>query len=699
MGGSSPYLQETTIGDVRHRMREHGHRQSVQSAARGAYGPRFLLQHVKSRLECGPRKKLISRSAEMRRAGRSAAIPLLLAAALALAPSRSAAQQKKEDLPHPKTVEELQKAMKDVLDKERVPGAAVALVANGQLLWCGGIGKADVATGREMSCDTEFRVASISKTFVALALLKLQEEGKINLYARLQDVAPEIPMKNRWEATHPVRIVNLLEHTAGFDDMEFSEAYNPNDRYDFPLLDVFKRFQKPQVTRWPPGTRMSYSNPGNAVAGFLIEKVSGRPFDLYIRETFLRPLGMEKADFPFTDAIRPLLATGYEKSPPRAVGYPFIYLRPAGDLKASPGDLAKLVQFLLRRGKAGETQLVKTESILRMEVPETTLAAKNGLRLGYGLANYSSVQGGVVTHGHDGGIDGFVSSYRYMPEHNWGYVVLLNSTNSGRALEGLNRLAIDFLSKDFPKPQQAAINLAPRELQRYAGYYASRAPRSQLLAFLDDLAGGTRIRIINGKLTRSGLFGQPEPLVSVGANLFRGEKEPEATTIFFPGESGGMAVAGSGLDGIPYSERSHLALPYLRIVILTLCLFLMLTALPFAFVWLIRKLVGAMKDVRHLSVRVVPLFAMLALLIVPVCFFQLSGSQIGSFNLWTAGIFLGTLLFPLLSILGLVLVLLVPRTEIHRGVRIHSLLVSSACCVLTGFLLSWHLVAVRLWAE
>src|SRR3989475_13287793 len=105
---------------------------------------------------------------------------------------------------------------------------------------------------------------------------------------------------------------------------------------------VFKRFRKPQVTRWPPGTRMSYSNPGNAIAGYLIEKVSGQPFDYYIRETFLRPLGMEKADFPFTDAIKPLLATGYEKNPPKAVGYPFIYLRPAGDLKASPGDLSKL---------------------------------------------------------------------------------------------------------------------------------------------------------------------------------------------------------------------------------------------------------------------------------------------------------------------------------------------------------------------
>src|SRR5467141_4431656 len=297
----------------------------------------------------------------MRRAGRSAVIPLLLAAALALTPARSEAQQKKEDLPHPKTVEELQKAMKDVLDKERVPGAGVALVANGQLLWCGGIGKADLATGREMTCDTEFRVGSISKTFVALALLKLQEEGKINLYARLQDVAPEIPFKNKWESTHPVRIVNLLEHTAGFDDMETSEAYNLRDRYDFPLLDVFKRFRKPQAARWPPGTRMSYSNPGNAIAGYLIEKVTGMPFDQYIRDAFLRPLGMERADYPFTDANKPLLAAAYNGNPPEAVGYPFIYLRPAGDLKASPGELAKLVQFLLRRGKTEEGQLVKPE--------------------------------------------------------------------------------------------------------------------------------------------------------------------------------------------------------------------------------------------------------------------------------------------------------------------------------------------------
>src|SRR3989454_731081 len=431
----------------------------------------------------------------MRSVKSPAAISLLAVASMLLIPAPGAAQQK-NDQPHPKTLQELQQAIKDVLDKEHVPGAGVALVANGVVLWCGGIGDADMATKRAVNCDTEFRVGSISKTFVALALLKLQEEGKINLYARLQDVAPEIPFKNRWESTDPVRVVNLLEHTAGFDDMEPSEVYNADDRYDFPLLEVFKRFMKPQAARWPPGTRMSYSNPGNAIAGYLIEKVTGKPFDQYIRDAFLRPLGMERADYPFTDANKPPLAAAYHGNPPKAVGYPFIYLRPAGDLKASPGELAKLVQFLLRRGKTEEGQLVKPESILRMEGPETTLAAKNGLRLGYGLCNYSSVEGGVVTHGHDGGIDGFVSSYRYMPEQNWGYVILLNSDNSQRALESLNHLAIDFLSRDFLKPQQSVTALPARALEIFAGYYAPRAPRSQLFAFVDDLTGGTRIRVI-----------------------------------------------------------------------------------------------------------------------------------------------------------------------------------------------------------
>src|SRR5215472_15261923 len=230
--------------DVRHRMRESRQRQSPASNQARPCSRQIHLHCTNSPIKCAHDGK-IAKERFMRRIFLTIIVSWFLVSA-ASAPAAPQAEQKKEELPHPKTLEELQKAMKDVVDKRHVTGAGVALVSNGQVLWCGGIGKADLAANHDIQCDTEFRVGSISKSFVALALLKLQEEAKINLYARLQDVAPEIPVKNRWESSNPVRIVNLLEHTAGFDDMAPSEVYNRHDRADFPLLDVFKRFQEPQ---------------------------------------------------------------------------------------------------------------------------------------------------------------------------------------------------------------------------------------------------------------------------------------------------------------------------------------------------------------------------------------------------------------------------------------------------------------------
>ena len=612
------------------------------------------------------------------------------------------AEQKSEELPHPRTLEELQKAMKDVVEKNHVTGAGLALVSNAQPLWCGGIGKADLAANRDIACDTEFRVGSISKTFVALALLKLEEQGRINLYARVQDVAPEIPMKNAWGNTDPVRIVNLLEHSAGFDDMEFAEVYNRHDRADYPLPDVFRRFEEPENVRWPPGTRFAYSNPGYGIAGYLIEKVAGQPFDAFIQQNILAPLGITVGDFRLTDANRAALAQGYQGHPPRAVPYQNIYLRPAGDMKASPGELAKLVQFFLRRGKAGDVQLVKPESIARMEYPETIFSAKHGLRLGYGLANYTASEGGVITHGHDGGIDGFISSYRYMPEQNWGYVVLLNSTVSGKALEDLNHLAIDFLSRDFPKPQQPAISLTPKELKRFSGYYAPRAPRSQLFAFLERLTGGTWIRAADGKLESSTPFAKGhEPLVPVGKNLFRAEKEPEATTIFFPDASGRMIYVRSGENGEPYGEKVFPIWFFTRLLLLAASAVVMVSALPYALFWglwlLLARFIGRIKRIEHVAVRAVPLFAVLS--VAAAAFgFSKATSEIGAFNVWSFLVFVGTIAFLVLSLAGLALAISVPRKEIHNWARLHSLLVSIACCVVLLFLSAWHLIGLRLWA-
>jgi len=599
--------------------------------------------------------------------------------------------------PHPRTLAELQEAMRNTVERNHVPGAGIALISRGRLLWCGGIGKADLAVNRDVSCDTEFRVGSISKTFVALALLQLEQHGKIDLHARLNDVAPEIAVKNPWEPTNPVRVVDLLEHTAGFDDMHFSEVYNRRDPANFPLLKVFQQHPGPQEVRWPPGTRFSYSNPGYGVAGYLIEKVSGQAFDVYIRDNILSPLQFTAGDFDLTGANRALLAQGYEGNPPRTVPYKDIYLRPAGDLKASPAELAKLVQFFLSRGFAGETLLLRPEVVGRMEVPETPLSARNGLRMGYGLGNYSEIQADVVTHGHDGGIDGFISTYRYMPEQDWGFVILLNTDSAGTALRELSQLVSDFLSKDFAKPQQPVLPLMTSRLRQFAGYYAPRAPRNQLLAFLNELSGGDRIRVEDGILLRSGLFGKSEVLVPVGKNLFRTENQPEATAVFFRNAQGRMCYVALGRDGEPYAERASLAWLYFRWLVLALCVIAFASSVLYALVWIFQWSLGWLKGRWSIAIRLVPLLAVACLALAFIsCFKTLD--NLGELNLWSLLVFAGTALFAPVSLFALWLAVAAPRSEIHRAVRIHSLVVSLACCTVAVFLASWHLLALRLWA-
>ena len=112
-------------------------------------------------------------------------------------------------------------------------------------------------------------------------------------------------------------------------------------------------------------------------------------------------------------------------------------------------------------------------------------------------------------------------------------------------------------------------------------------------------------------------------MIPVGKNFFRGEKEPEATSIFATDSSGNMVFSSQGIDGFSYGERASIAWTYARIALLLLCVLLMATSILFALIWVFRKLFGGMKDVRHLSVRAAPLLATLCFLALIFCFTKL----------------------------------------------------------------------------
>ncbi len=151
-----------------------------------------------------------------------------LIVALALVASACAANTPPSDTdPHPKTVDEFKAAVQKVLDDTGVPGAGIALVRLNGVEWAGGVGLADRDARTPVTADTHFRAGSISKTFIAAALVQMYEDGEIDLQrAGRRARASDVRIDNAWMINDPVRLIHLLQHTAGFDDMHFNEMYN-----------------------------------------------------------------------------------------------------------------------------------------------------------------------------------------------------------------------------------------------------------------------------------------------------------------------------------------------------------------------------------------------------------------------------------------------------------------------------------------
>ncbi len=163
----------------------------------------------------------------------------------------------------PTTIEQLQARIAAVLEREGVPGVGLALVDREGLRWAGGVGVADLTTGRPVDADTQFRVASITKSVVALGVMRLVEQGRLDLDQPLRELMPGVVPPSTWDSAAAVTLAHALEHTAGFDDMRFNEWFADEGLAPRDALAINPRSR---VARWRPGIRMSYSNPGYTIA-------------------------------------------------------------------------------------------------------------------------------------------------------------------------------------------------------------------------------------------------------------------------------------------------------------------------------------------------------------------------------------------------------------------------------------------------
>lgn len=405
--------------------------------------------------------------------------------------------QEPVDYNQPKTLAELKMAIQKTLSITETPGAGVVIVSGDETILAEGFGKADLEKNLAVTDSTMFRLGSVSKMFVALSILKLQEEGRLSLKDKVRDLVPEIAFRNPWEEKYPIRIENLLEHTAGWDEWHFAEL-GSDDPKPKTLRESMDFYPKERISRYIPGTRIGYSNAGTSLAAYVVEKVSGMSFEAYVDTHFFKPMGITQMTYLQSAAYKRLGATLYDNG--EALNYFNTLYRPSAALNGSPKELVKMVQFFLNRGKIGDLQLISDSSLQRMERSESLLAgARSELLKGFGLGNSASNYRGFVYHGHRGSLPGGNADFGYLPEYRMGYAVMINGGNE-EAIHKIADLVKYFQTRDLPLKQEvkegkkAGLSFDP------SGYYNSVHPKIQLLGFLERIKSIKKVQLKNDTL-------------------------------------------------------------------------------------------------------------------------------------------------------------------------------------------------------
>lgn len=348
------------------------------------------------------------------------------------------------------------------LKSHDVAGATVAVVRDGELLFSKGYGWADVEARRPVDpATTLFRIGSVTKLFTWTAVMQQVEEGRLNLDV---DVNEYLDFGIPDSYPEPITLRHILTHTPGFED----RAFGLFGRDDYETRGEWLEENLPARVR-PPGRYGSYSNYASALAGYIVERVSGLPWEDYVEARILRPLGMEHATprQPLPDALEPHMSGGYAYEGGRLVEKPFEWvdaMAPAGSMSASAEAMVPFMVAHLQGGRFGDARILE-ESTAR-EMHARTFAHDpriNGSALGF----YEQSAHGVRIIGHGGGTQWFFSNLLLFPEQELGVFVSFNTATAG-AVPFLH-FPKAFLDRYWPLPFYEA-RPAPGWEERAAAY-------------------------------------------------------------------------------------------------------------------------------------------------------------------------------------------------------------------------------------
>jgi CubicO group peptidase (beta-lactamase class C family) len=379
----------------------------------------------------------------------------------------------------PAATEAVRRQAADLIVKQDLPGAVVGLVAGGELAWSQGFahggGPARPDDGaRTLDADTLFRVASITKTFTATAIVQLRDSGKLHLDDPLVKHVPEFgAVENPFGPIEEITLRRLASHSSGL----YGEP--PGDHWStlrFPTRDEWLAGLPQVKIAIPPGSAFKYSNLAYTLLGEVIERLSGQPYVEYMQQAIFEPLGMASSAYELTDQLRSRAAAGHLPHPFEDVAEiappsPLSGMAAAGQLWTTVRDLSRWIAFhlVIKGAVENSAQTLRWESRREMQ---RAVYVDPAWASGYGVGWAIRRSGERVFHGHGGSVPGYRSQILFNAALKIGIIVLIDGVGAPDeiALELMNTVAGLAEAAEAARPTEPPAR-APEAYRPYLGMY------------------------------------------------------------------------------------------------------------------------------------------------------------------------------------------------------------------------------------
>lgn len=356
--------------------------------------------------------------------------------------------------------QKLDSIIEDYMYEQGIPGMAIGIIKDGKILLQKGYGYRNIETREPITDESLFHMASVSKTFVATAIVQLHEEGKIDIFRPVVDYIPYFKSKD--ERYKQITIQHMLSHTSGITYVD--DALWGKGPHDDGALEYYVRSLSELELMWDPANKFYYNNTVYEVLGHLIAKVSGMTFEDYIKKNILEPLEMKESTFLKKEVNKTLatsphiMTSNSEENIVVSNIYPYNRMHaPSSTLHSSVQEMCNFGMAYLKKGKFKNNRIYTEESYDLMFTPQVDFI-HNNLETQMGLTWFMNDYKGFRVFSHSGSDTGFNSKIAFIPDVNSFVVYTCNCDFSN--VEAITNTLLDIVLDDKLSPLKISANKA-----------------------------------------------------------------------------------------------------------------------------------------------------------------------------------------------------------------------------------------------